>query len=74
VDAPTSSDDWYANLLWLDRRKCLLIVHAGTLFALFVADIRVRDLRPFKRRIVRYWADMSGSTGVTSNTRMSRSP
>ena len=52
ADAPPSSDDWYANLLWLDRRKCLLITHAGTLFSLFVADIRVSDLRPFERRIV----------------------
>jgi hypothetical protein len=52
IDAPKTEDDWYANLLWIDRRKCLLIVHAGTLFALFVADIRVSDLRPFERRIV----------------------
>ena len=52
VEASPSSDDWYANLLWLDRRKCLLIGHAGTLFSLFVADIRVGDLRPFARRIV----------------------
>ena len=52
VEAPPSSDDWYANLLWLDRRKCLLITHAGTLFSLFVADIRVNDVRPFERHIV----------------------
>ncbi|MGH2947211.1 MAG: DUF6933 domain-containing protein [Solirubrobacteraceae bacterium] len=49
VDAPPSDDDWYANLLWLDRRKCLLIVHAGTLFPIFVADIRISDLRPIRR-------------------------
>jgi hypothetical protein len=52
VEAPPSNDDWYANLLWLDRRKCLLITHAGTLFSLFVDDIRVNDLRPFEHRIV----------------------
>jgi len=52
VEASPSNDDWYANLLWIDRRKCLLVVHAGTLFSLFVADIRVSDLRPFERRIV----------------------
>jgi hypothetical protein len=52
VDAPADDDDWYANLLWLDRRKCLLVAHAGTLFSLFVADLRVGDLRPFERRIV----------------------
>ncbi len=52
IEASPSSDDWYANLLWLDRRKCLLIGHAGTLFSLFVADIRIGELRPFERRIV----------------------
>lgn len=49
VEAPPSDDDWYTNLLWLDRRKCLLIVHAGTLFPIFVADVRVTDLRPIGR-------------------------
>lgn len=46
VDLPPSHDDWYANLLWVDRRKCLLLTHAGTLFSVFAADIRVGDLRP----------------------------
>ncbi len=52
IEAPPSADDWYANLLWLDQRKCLLLVHAGTLFPVFVADVRVADLRPVERRIV----------------------
>lgn len=51
VEAPPSGDDWYANLLWVDRRKCLLATHADTLFSVFVADIRAADLRPFERRI-----------------------
>ena len=45
VDLPTSADDWYANLLWFDRRKCLLITHAGTLFPLFVPGVAAADLR-----------------------------
>jgi hypothetical protein len=40
-------DDWYANLLWIERRKCLLLTHADTAFAVFVADVRARDVRPF---------------------------
>jgi hypothetical protein len=24
-------EDWYANLVWLDRRKCLLLIHSATL-------------------------------------------
>lgn len=46
TEAPTGDDDWYANLLWLDRRKCLLLTHAATLFPVFIADIRKRDLQP----------------------------
>ena len=31
------AQDWYASLLWLDRRKSLLLTHAATLFLVFVA-------------------------------------
>jgi hypothetical protein len=41
-----SEDDWYANLVWIEGRKCLLVTHAGTLFSVFVPDVRVRELRP----------------------------
>jgi len=41
LNEPTpTEDDWYGNLLWLDRRKCLLLTHAGTLFSIFRADVR----------------------------------
>jgi len=46
VDDPPSGEDWYANLMWIDRRKCLLLTHAGTLFPVFAADVRKPDLRP----------------------------
>lgn len=46
-------DDWYANLLWLDRRKCLLLAHAGTLFPVFAADVLKADLVPVGPAIVR---------------------
>ena len=38
-------EDWYANLLVLDRRKCLLLTHAATLFSVFEPDVRVGQLR-----------------------------
>jgi hypothetical protein len=47
-----SGDDWYANLLWIDRRKCLLLAHADTLFSVFRADVRAGDLRPLGCYIV----------------------
>lgn len=43
---PAAADDWYANLLWIDGRKCLLATHAGTLFSVFVPDVRAPQLRP----------------------------
>lgn len=42
-----SEDDWYLNLLWFDRRKCLLLAHVGTVFPVLVADVRKPDLTPF---------------------------
>jgi hypothetical protein len=45
VEAAPSDDDWYVNLLWLDRRKCLLPTHVGTLFSVLVADVLQADLK-----------------------------
>jgi len=49
-----SDQDWYANLLWLDARKCLLLAHAGTLFSVFVPDIRKADLVPLGPSVVSF--------------------
>ena len=46
VDGEPSDNDWYANLLWVDRRKCLLLAHAGTLFSVFAPDVRKANLLP----------------------------
>ena len=47
-----SDDDWYLNLLWIERRKCVLLTHSGTLFSVFRAGIRVADLRPLGNYVV----------------------
>ena len=39
-------DDWYVNLLWFERRKCLLLCHASTSFSVFVPDVRKADVDP----------------------------
>ncbi len=44
IDRTPDGEDWYANLLWLSGRKCLLITHAATLFTVFEADVRAADL------------------------------
>jgi hypothetical protein len=43
---PPTDDDWYLNLLWIDRQKCLLLTHASTLFSVFRAGLHSADLRP----------------------------
>ena len=30
-ELPPTDDDWYLNLVWIERQKCLLHTHAGTL-------------------------------------------
>lgn len=39
--------DWYANLLWFDGRKCVLVMQVDTLFSVFEPDVRAADLRDF---------------------------
>jgi len=45
-EVPPADDDWYLNLLWIERQKCLLLTHTGTLFSVFRAGVRSADLRP----------------------------
>jgi hypothetical protein len=50
------AEDWYANLLWFDRRKCLLLTHSATLFSVFEADVSAPGLRavgPLVNRLIR---------------------
>jgi hypothetical protein len=49
LDGPAAGDDdWYVNLIYLERRKCLLMTHAGTLFTVVAADVRKADLVPLQ--------------------------
>jgi hypothetical protein len=45
IDCTPDGEDWYANLLWLGGRKCLLLSHAATLFTVLEADVRAAGLR-----------------------------
>lgn len=44
--------DWYAHLVWIDRRKCLLVTHAGTLFPVFMPNVTAAGLRPIGPPVV----------------------
>jgi hypothetical protein len=52
ISAAASDHDWYINLIWLDRRKCLLMTHAGTLFSVLAVDVRQADLNQIGPLIV----------------------
>lgn len=39
-----TAEDWYANLVWIERRKCLLLAHVRTLFSVFQPDVSKSDL------------------------------
>ena len=43
--------DWYANLLWFDRRTCLLLTHSATLFTIFEADVTASSLRATRQLV-----------------------
>jgi len=45
-ELPPTNNDWYLNLVWIERQKCLLLTHTGTLFSIFRAGVYVADLRP----------------------------
>jgi len=46
VDVEPSVDDWYANVVYIDGKKCILLVHDGTLFSSLTLNVGVGLLRP----------------------------
>ena len=51
-ERPASPEDWYANVFWVRRRKCLLVTHAETLFCVFAPAVRAASLRPLGAFVV----------------------
>ena len=68
ASADPSGDDWYANLFWLDGRKCLLVTHAGTLFSIFTPDVRAVELRPIGHFVIPAVKDALRSEGLSVDT------
>ncbi len=62
------AEDWYANLLWFNRRKCLLLTHSATLFSIFEADMSASDLRATSRLVARLIERELLSEGLPSST------
>ena len=67
-DVPPSEDDWYLNLLWIGRQKCLLLTHAGTLFPIFVADVRKAEITPIGPYVTQIVEEHLRSEGLPTDT------
>lgn len=67
-EPPAAEDDWYLNLLWLDRQKCLLLTHAGTLFSVFLAGVRKAELHPIGACVVKAVEAELRSEGLPPDT------
>lgn len=52
VDESPTGEDWYGNVLVVERRKVLLLMHADTLFPVVLAGVRKTDLRDPGRFVV----------------------
>ena len=50
--ATEGCSEWYGNLLRLDRRKCVLITHAETLFSFLVAGVLKAEVSPIGHFLV----------------------
>lgn len=63
-----NDEDWYLNLVWVERKKCLLLTHSGTLFSVFRTDIHVSDLRPLGDYLVEVIHAELRAEGLPENT------
>ena len=43
IDHPLA--EWYCNLIWIERKKCLLFTHANSLYSFLVVDFRKSDTK-----------------------------
>ena len=64
VDAEPGVDDWYANVFVVERRKCLLLLHADTLFAVLDTDVRVAQLNDLGLYVATVAVDALASEGL----------
>jgi len=68
VEAEPGIDDWYANVFVIERRKCLLLVHADTLFSVLDTDVRVAQLDDLGLYVATLVVDGLASEGLAGTT------
>jgi hypothetical protein len=65
--AEPGGDDWYANVFTFERRKCLLLVHADTLFPVLDTDVRVAQLDDLGVYVTTLVVDALASEGLAGS-------
>ncbi len=68
VEAESGIDDWYANAFVVERRKCLLLVHADTLLSVLDTDVRVAQLDDLGLYVATLVVDALASEGLAGTT------
>ena len=68
VEAPPGVDDWYGHLFVVERRKCLVLVHADTLFSVIDTDVRVAQLDDLGIYLATRIIDALASEGLPGGT------
>ena len=63
--AEPGGDDWYANVFIIERRKCLLLVHADNLSPVLDTDIRVAQLDDVGLYVTTLIVDALSSEGLS---------
>lgn len=48
TESSNSIDSWHANLLWIDRRKCVLFTNDKTLFSFLVTGLKKPEFQQFE--------------------------
>jgi len=55
---------WHANLIYIDRRKCILFVNDRTLFNFIVPDVLRAQIRNLKKLFKEYLQCVLSETGI----------
>jgi hypothetical protein len=66
----TPLGDWYAHLLWIERKKCILFTNEVTLFNFFALDVKkadLADMNTFFRENLRRGLEAVGIIGAPAS-------
>ena len=72
LDEPASEGifgSWFAHLLIIDRRKCVLFTHGSTLYSFLVPGVRKADLARFEQVVLSHLLQSLQAEGINGAVR-----